>query len=212
METSESYRTSVLPDLTGRGATAARALLVAGPVVLLGAQLTAFAQAASSAEAALSRAAVPLMLAWAAVLFLVTRAAAPVAAWTGLVAVTLQVTLVQELTDGWLLLAVEALAFVAFAVGLQRLAWVPRAVPALMVAVPLLDLLAPEGGGLLSTVTFALVVAVGLLLAWRLNDVVAADGAGERPWVGRSSARLSARTAGADVHVPLPARSLPPLG
>jgi hypothetical protein len=212
METSESYRTSVLPVLTGRGATAARALLVAGPVALLGAQLMAFVQAASNAEAALSRAAVPLMLAWAAVLFLVTRAAAPVAAWTGLVAVTLQVTLVQEVTDGWLLLLVESLAFVAFAVALQRLSWVPRAVPALMVAVPMLDLLTREHAGLPSTAAFALVVAVGLLLAWRLNDVVGGDAPVERPWVGRTSARLSARTAGAGTPGRLPVRSLPPLG
>ena len=79
MNTPTSYRTSALPDLSGRGAAAAKTLIVAGPLALLGSQVAANLQS-TSGEVALSRVAVPLMLAWAAVLFLITRATAPVSA------------------------------------------------------------------------------------------------------------------------------------
>jgi hypothetical protein len=169
METSESYRTSVLPDLSGRGAAAAKTLLVAGPVALLGAQLAAHLQSASGLETVLDRVAAPLMLAWAAVLFLLARRAAPVAAWTGLVAVTLQVSLVQQVTDGWVLLTVETVGFVAFAVALWRLAWVPRLVPVLLVAFPVVDAFTPGHGNLLATLGFAAFVAAALVLAARMG-------------------------------------------
>ena len=213
MDSSKSYRTSMLPDLSGRGATAAQALFVAGPIALLGAQLAANLQGTSNAEAALNRLAVPLMLAWAAALFLVIRTTAPLAAWTGLVAVTVQVTLVQDVSDGWLLLAVEAIGFTAFAVGLWRLAWVPRFVPVLLVGVPVIDALTPSHGDLLQLASVAAFVAVGLVLAACLragDDRVVVE---EAPvWVGRPGPRVTVRsgTTSADVSVRL--RSLPPLG
>jgi hypothetical protein len=171
MNTRESYRTSVLPDLSGRGATAARTLVVAGPVALLGAQLAANLQPVTSAESLLSRVAVPLMLAWAAVLFLITRISAPVAAWTGLVAVTLQLTLVQDVSRGWLTLVVEGVGFGAFAVALWSLWWVPKAVPLLLMAFPVVDVLTPGHSNLLELSVFALLVAVSLVLAVRMTSV-----------------------------------------
>ena len=165
METRESYRTSALPDLQGRGATVARTFVVAGPLALLGAQLAAYLQSASRAEALLGRVAVPLMLAWAVVLFLITRSAAPRAAWIGLLAVTLQLTLVQEVTDGWLLLVVEAVGFSAFAVALWQLSWVPRAVPVLLVAFPVVDAISPRHASLAELGAFTMFVAAGLVLA-----------------------------------------------
>ena len=213
MDSSKSYRTSMLPDLSGRGATAAQALFVAGPIALLGAQLAANLQATSNAEAALNRLAVPLMLAWAAALFLVIRTTAPLAAWTGLVAVTVQVTLVQDVSDGWLLLAVEAIGFTAFAVGLWRLAWVPRFVPVLLVGVPVIDALTPSHGDLLQLASVAAFVAVGLVLAACLRAGDDRAVVEEAPvWVGRPGPRVTVRsgTTSADVSVRL--RSLPPLG
>ncbi len=213
MESSKSYRTSMLPDLSGRGATAAQALFVAGPIALLGAQLAANLQATSNAEAALNRLAVPLMLAWAAALFLVIRTTAPAAAWTGLVAVTVQVTLVQEVSDGWLLLAVEAIGFTAFAVGLWRLAWVPRFVPVLLVAVPVVDALTPSHGSLVQLASVGAFVAIGLVLAACLRTGGDRAVVEEAPaWVGRNAPRVTVRsgTTSADVSVSL--RSLPPLG
>jgi len=169
MEIRESYRASALPDLSGRGAAMARAFVVAGPLALLGAELAAYVQSASRTEAVLSRVAVPLMLAWAVVLFLITRAAAPRAAGTGLVAVTLQLTLVQEVTDGALLLLVEAVGFWAFAVALWHLAWVPRAVPVLLVAFPIVDAVTPRHASLAELGAFSMFVAAGLVLAGRID-------------------------------------------
>ena len=213
MESSKSYRTSTLPDLSGRGATAAKALFVAGPIALLGAQLAANLQATSNAGAALSRLAVPLMLAWAAALFLVIRTTSPVAAWTGLVAVTLQVSLVQEVADGWMLLGVETVGFLAFAVGLWRLAWVPRVVPVLLVAVPVVDLLTPNSGSLLQLVSVAAFVAVGLLLAAGMRDSGSvAPVADIATWTGRQGPRVTVRSGTSPAAVSLDLRSLPPLG
>jgi len=213
MESSKSYRTSLLPDLSGRGATAAQALLVAGPIALLGASLAANLQATSNAEAALNRLAVPLMLAWAAALFLVIRTTAPVAAWTGLVAVTVQVTLVQEVSDGWLLLAVEAIGFTAFAVGLWRLLWVPKLVPVLLVAVPVVDALTPSQGSLLQLASVAAFVAVGLVLAACLRAGDDRTVIEEAPaWVGRGAPRVTVRSGTTSAEVPLNLRILPPQG
>lgn len=53
METSRSYRTSTLSDLSGRGAVATKALFVAGPVALLGASVAANLHAAPKAVFAL---------------------------------------------------------------------------------------------------------------------------------------------------------------
>lgn len=213
MESSKSYRTSMLPDLSGRGATAAQALFVAGPIALLGASLAANLQATSNAEAALNRLAVPLMLAWAAALFLVIRTTSPISAWIGLVAVTLQVTLVQEVSDGWMLLAVEAVGFTAFAVGLWRLSWVPRFVPVLLVAVPLVDAVTPSQGSLLQLASIAAFVAVGLALAACLragdNRPVIDD---EQAWVGRTGPRVTVRSGTKSADVPLNLRILPPQG
>lgn len=213
MESSKSYRTSTLPDLSGRGATAAKTLFVAGPIALLGAQLAANLQDTSNAEAALSRLAVPLMLAWAAALFLVLRTTSPVAAWTGLVAVTLQVTLVQEVSDGWMLLAVETIGFVAFAVGLWRLAWVPRVVPVVLVGLPVVDAVTPNSGSLLQLVSVAAFVAVGLMLAGGMR------GAQSRPavddgavWAGRQGPRVTVRSGTNPADVSLDLRILPPQG
>lgn len=214
METPKSYRTSVLPDLSGRGATAARALIVAGPVALLGAQLAASLQATSHAQAALSRLAVPLMLAWATVLFLVIRSSLPTAAWTGLVAITLQVTVVQEVSDGWMLMIVETLGFVAFAVGLWRLAWVPRLVPVLLAVVPVIDAVTPNRGDLLQLLSVATFVAVGLMLAACLpgvgNEAAVID---DGPvWIGRPGPRVTVRSGTIPAEVPLDLRILPPQG
>jgi hypothetical protein len=172
MDTRESYRTSVLPDISGRGATAARTLIVAGPVTLLGAQLAASLQSAASAESVLSRVAVPLMLAWSAVLFLITRVSAPVAAWTGLVSVTLQLTLLQDLSAGWLTLAVEMVGFGSYAVALWSLWWVPRPVPVILVAFPVIDAVTPGHANLLEMSVFALLVGVSLVIAVRLTSAV----------------------------------------
>jgi hypothetical protein len=109
------------------------------------------------------------MLAWAVVLFLITRVAAPRAAWTGLVAVTLQLTLVQEVTDGWLLLAIESVGFVAFAVALWQLDWVPRIVPALLVAFPVVDTLTPRHANVAELAAFTMFVAAGLVLSRALS-------------------------------------------
>lgn len=177
METAESYRTSVLPDLSGRGATAARFLVVAGPVALLGAQLAATLQSGSGAEEMLTRAAAPLMLAWAAVLFLVTRQRTHVAAWTGLVAVTLQVTLLEGVAQTWLPLLAQAVGFVAFAVALWQQDWVPRFVPALLVVFPVVDAVAPAQGGLLATAAFASFVAAALALSVSMKPTVARQSA-----------------------------------
>jgi hypothetical protein len=168
MESRESYRASQLPDLSGRGAVVARTLVIAGPLALLGAALAAYLQSASGAGALLSRVAVPLMLAWAVVLFLITRVAAPRAALIGLVAVTLQLTLVQEVTDGWLLLAIESVGFVAFAIALWQLAWVPRIVPVLLVAFPVIDALTPRHASVAELAAFTMFVAAGLVLAARI--------------------------------------------
>jgi hypothetical protein len=168
MESPESYRTTALPDL-GQGATVARILVVAGPVALLSAQLVTNSDVSSGAGTVLSRVAVPLMLAWAAVLFLVTRSAAPVAAWTGLVAVTLELTLVQEFADGWLLLMSEAVGFVAFAVALSRLWWVPRGVLAMFVAFPLVDAFTTEHSNLLQLVGFSAFAGAGVVIAARMR-------------------------------------------
>ncbi|MEI6361358.1 MAG: hypothetical protein WCP95_04435 [Actinomycetes bacterium] len=146
----------------------ARTLVVAGPLALLGAALAAYLQSASSAGALLSRVAVPLMLAWAVVLFLITRVAARRAAWIGLVAITLQLTLVQEVTDGWLLLAIESVGFVAFAVALWQLSWVPRIVPALLVAFPVVDAFTPRHASVAELAAFTMFVAAGLVLAARM--------------------------------------------
>jgi hypothetical protein len=171
METTESYRTSVLPDLTGRGATAAQILIVAGPLALLGAQLTAGFQSDVRAETLLGQVAIPLMLAWAAVLFLLTRQVAPLAAWIGLVALTLQLTLVQQVADGMLLLVVEAVGFVSFAVALSQLWWVPAVVPLVLVGFPLVDAFSVDHSNLLAVLGVALFVAVGMVLAARLRQV-----------------------------------------
>lgn len=213
MESSKSYRTSMLPDLSGRGATAAQALFVAGPIALLGASLAANLQATSNAEAALNRLAVPLMLAWAAALFLVIRTTSPVAAWIGLVAVTLQVTLVQEVSDGWMLLAIEAVGFTALAVGLWRLSWVPRFVPVLLIAVPLVDAVTPSQGSFLQLASIASFVAVGLALAACLRTGDNRPVIDDAPvWVGRTGPRVSARSGTTSADVPLNLRILPPQG
>ena len=215
METPMSYRTSALPDLLGRGATAARTLVVAGPIALLGAQVAANLQETSTAGAALSRLAVPLMLAWAAVLFLIIRNTSPVAAWTGLVAVTLQVTLVQEVSDGLTLLVVESVGFAAFAVGLWRLSWVPRVVPVLLVFVPVLDAFTSVRGSPMRLVSVAAFVAVGLLLAARMRVVAATprhsadDG---RQWIGCQRPRVTVRSGTTRADVALDLRILPPQG
>jgi hypothetical protein len=168
MESPQSHRTMALPGL-GQGATAAKVFVVAGPAALLGAQFSASVQAVAGAQQLLSHVAVPLMLAWATVLFLMARGAAPVASWTGLVAVTLQLTLVQEVADGWLLLLTEAVGFVAFAVALSRLWWVPRGVVALFVAFPAVDALTAEHSNALQVSLFALFMGAGLVLAARLR-------------------------------------------
>jgi hypothetical protein len=169
MESRESYRTSALPDISGRGATVARTLVVAGPLALLGAELAAYVQSASRTEVMLGRVAVPLMLAWAVVLFLITRKAAPRASWIGLVAVTLQLTLVQEVTQGWVLVVIEAIGFTAFAVALWQLTWVPRVVPMLLVAFPVVDAFTPQHASLAELGAFTMFVAAGLVLAVRIN-------------------------------------------
>ena len=213
MESSKSYRTSKFPDLSGRGATAAKTLFVAGPIALLGAQLAANLQVTSNAEAALSRLAVPLMLAWAAALFLVLRTTSPVAAWTGLVAVTLQVTLVQEVSDGWMVLTVETIGFVAFAVGLWRLAWVPRVVPVLLVGVPVVDAVTPNSGSLLQLVSVAAFVAVGLMLAAGMRGVQPRSSVDdEAVWAGRRGPRVTVRSGTNPADVSLDLRILPPQG
>jgi len=171
MEFPESYRTSVLPGLSARGALAAKVLFVAGPVALLLADVATSLSAGQGTQRLLSAAAVPLMLAWAAVLFLVTRTASPVASWVGLVAVTLQLTFVQQVADGWAQLTVEAVGFVAFAVALWPLWWVPRSVPVLLVTFPVFDVLTPEHSNLVVTVVFALLVGATLLLARRMSLV-----------------------------------------
>ena len=212
MNTPTSYRTSALPDLSGRGAAAAKTLIVAGPLALLGSQVAANLQS-TSGEVALSRVAVPLMLAWAAVLFLITRATAPVAAWTGLVAVTLQVTLVQEVTEGWVLLTIESVGFIAFAVGLARVWWVPRIVPVLLVALPVLDALAPQRASLVTLVSFAGVVAVGLVLAVRMRwagSEAPATRLDERPWPGAQRPRVTVASVGRESAPRV--RMPPPLG
>ncbi len=213
MESSKSYRTSTLPDLSGRGATAAKAIFVAGPAVLLGAALAANLQSTSNAEVALSRVAVPLMLAWAAALFLLVRTVVPVAAWTGLVAVTLQVSLVQEVSDGWLLLAVEAVGFSAYAVGLWQLQWVPRAVPVLLVAVPVVDAMTPNSGSLLQLASVAAFVAVGLLLAAGMRGTSAQrEVVTKSAWAGRQVPRVTVRSGTRPAEVGLDLRILPPQG
>lgn len=212
METGESYRTPTLPDLSGRGATAARFLIVAGPLALLGSQVSAHLQATSGAGLVLERVAVPLMLAWAAVLFIVTRSVARIAAWIGLVAVTLQVSLVQEVSDGWVLLAVEAVGYVAFAVATWRLWWVPRLVPVLLVVFPIVDAFTPTYASPMEVLAFGAFVTVGLVLAvrmrWAGHDPSAVvEG---RPWVG--GPRLTVRSAGQRPMAPLADRVLPPIG
>jgi hypothetical protein len=204
-------RTSILPDLSGRGAAAAKAFMVAGPATLLVAGLTANLPAGSGTEAALLRLAGPLMLAWAAVLFLVTRVTAPVAAWTGLVAVTLQVTLVREATQGGVVIAVESVGFIAFAMALGRQRWVPRVVPVLFVAFPVVALLTPDHANPVQLIGFAAVVAVGLVLAIRLRSVDEPDRI-DRSWGGRQEARLSVRSAGQVPYAPVNQRVLPPIG
>lgn len=181
MQSPESYRTSELPGLSVRGAKAARVLFVAGPVALLLADVSTTLSAAQGMQFLLRAAAVPLMLAWAAVLFLVTRPVSPVASWVGLVAVTLQLTFVQQVAGAWAVLAVETVGFVAFAVALWPLWWVPRAVPVMLVAFPVLDVLTPEHSNLVVTVLFALFVGASLLLAKRMSLVGAVRDHAERP-------------------------------
>jgi hypothetical protein len=181
MESRESYRASALPDISGRGATVARTLVVAGPLALLGAELAAYMQSASRTEVMLGKVAVPLMLAWAVVLFLISRKAAPGAWWIGLVAVTLQLTLVQEVTQGWVLVVIEAIGFTAFAVALWRLSWVPRMVPMLLVAFPIVDALTPQHASLAELGAFTMFVAAGLVLAMCIDREVEATGVIVRP-------------------------------
>lgn len=213
MEIPRPYRASAVPDLSGRETTAARAFVVVGPLALLGAQLAANVQAVAGAGQLLGRVAVPLMLAWAVVLFLITRTSAPVAAWVGLVAVTIQVTLVQEVTQGWVLVAVELVGFAAFAVALARLWWVPRAVPFALVAFPVVDAFTPGHSSLLEAAAFAGFVAVSLVLAVRLRwagTEPPATGTVEREWVGPR--RLTARTAAVESDPAWAHRVLPPIG
>jgi hypothetical protein len=172
MESPESYRTSVLPGLSARGANTARVFFVAGPAVLLLAQLATSLSAVQGLSTVLAAAAVPLMLAWAAVLFLVTRAVSPVTSWLGLVAVTLQLTFVQQVADTWLQLTVETVGFVAFAVALWPLWWVPRSVPVLLALFPVVDVLTPQQSNLVVLVVFALFVAASLVLARRMSLAV----------------------------------------
>lgn len=213
MESREPYRVSALPDLSGRGATAAKTFIVVGPLALLGAHLASDIQSVAGAGQLLGRVAVPLMLAWAVVLFLITRTVAPIAAGIGLVGVTLQVTLFQEVTHGWVLLVVEFVGFAAFAVALSRLWWVPRVVPVALVAFPVVDVLTPEHATLLEVAAFAGFVAVGLVLAVRLRWAGTAQSDASEPdreWVGRR--RSSVRTAGVEADPAWVQRVLPPIG
>jgi hypothetical protein len=200
----------------GRQRTAAATFLVLGPsTMLLAFALAALAErsAPGTEDLVVAKAAptasaltmigdlltVPTMLAFAVVLLLLTRPWSSRVAWTGTVAMVLQigalgsvagmellgavlvqdglpVETVQHGMDGitsnpaGVVLAIlffptELVAFAALGAALWRTRWVPRAVPVLMWAFPLLDMATPNHPKGLHVVAFALFLGAFTWLA-----------------------------------------------
>ncbi len=145
-----------------------RIIIVSGPLGLLIAHLAGLARTEPD-QPALIRLAVPLLLGWAAVLFLITRSVAPIPAWIGLIAMTVQLTATRGLADGPALLAVESVGFIAFAIALWRVWWVPRILPIMIVAFPVVDVVTPLHSRPIELTMFAILTAASLVVARRLT-------------------------------------------
>lgn len=201
----------------GRARTVAATLLVAAPSVMLlsflvaalaersapGEQDAAVAVAAPTAAAIatmLDWLSVPLLLAWGAVLLLITRPWSRTAAWIGFVSLGLQACALASVVGMELLAAVlaqdgadpaalqhsfdeglvanpagaflfvmfmgmEVVGLVAFGIALWRTRWAPRAVPLLMWAFPVVDLLTPNHPKIIHVVAFLVFLAAFVVLA-----------------------------------------------
>ncbi|MCX6431324.1 MAG: hypothetical protein NTX29_00575 [Actinobacteria bacterium] len=145
-----------------------RIIIVSGPLGLLLAHLAGLTRA-EPGQPAVIQLAVPLLLGWAAVLFLITRAVAPIPAWIGLIAMTVQLTAVRGLADGPILLAIESVGFIAFAIALWRVWWIPRVLPMMIVAFPVVDVVTPLHSRLIELSMFAILIAASLMVARRLS-------------------------------------------
>jgi hypothetical protein len=162
--------TGILPAITGRVRTLVAVFLIAGPGSVLVAAVVNALASDQPVSAAIDQVAVPLMLGWAATLFLLTRTEAPVLATVGLVAMTVELTTLSGHAAPSLVLATELVGFGAFALALHRTWWVPRIVPWLMIAFPVIDMWTPEHANPVQVLSFALFTMSFVAVAVRLPN------------------------------------------
>lgn len=142
------------------------AVLIAAPVVVLVGELMDLRGATGNG---VERFAVPLMLAWAAVMFLIARTAHPAAAWVGLIGVTVQLTALQDMASSSIVIVLESVGFIAFAIALWSVWWIPRILPLNLVAFPVMDAITQSTSGLLELTWFIVLSASCIVVAARVR-------------------------------------------
>lgn len=143
------------------------AVLVAAPVAVLIGEVLSMRGAPVGTD--VQRLSIPLMLGWAAVMFLIARTAHPAAAWVGLVGVTVQLTALQGMASSSIIIALESIGFIAFAIALWRVWWIPRILPLNLVAFPVVDAITRSTSGLLELTWFIVLSASCIVVAARVR-------------------------------------------